>query len=306
MKKIHQIPVIFVLLIMTFSFPCVSLVSAGSIVDQNGKTITFDHPFQRIISLYPAHTENLARLGIHDQMIGISPGTESLINESKPLFSYKDNPEKFIAASPDLVLIRPMIEHAYPDFVTQLQKSGIVVVSLQPTSVTGMYDYWKKLGHLTGKIEAAEMMISDFKTELKHYQELIKDVPANKRPKVYFESIHKKMKTFSPTAMAIFCLENAGGINVASKAKPRRSSNIASYGKEHILSHAAEIDVFLAQVGRMNPVSQEIIEQEPGFMAIKAVKNRKIFLINEQIVSRPTVRLLEGIRAIHTLLYPVN
>ena len=88
-------------------------------------------------------------------------------------------------------------------------------------------------------------------------------------------------------------------------AKPvRKTSNIAFYGKERILSHADEIDVFLAQQGVMNQVSKELIVSEPGFMAIRAVAKGEVYLVDEKIVSRPTMRLLQGIRRIGEILYP--
>ena len=37
----------------------VSLASAASITDSEKRTLVFSQPFQRIISLYPAHTTNL-------------------------------------------------------------------------------------------------------------------------------------------------------------------------------------------------------------------------------------------------------
>jgi len=298
---------LFLWLTFIVSVLSVSGLMAAQITDRSGTQIHFEQSFGRIISLYPAHTENLVSLGLHKQLIGISPGDDfpaAIVH--KPRFSYKDNPEKFLAADPDLILIRPMIEQGYPKLITQLRQAGIVVVSLQPTSVDMMYEYWQKLGKLTGRQKEAESMINSFRTELARHIHLVNQVAYEKRPKVYFESIHKRMKTFSPTSIPVFCLENGGGINVASDAKPRRNSNIASYGKEKILALAGKIDVFLAQVGRMNHVTEKMIEHEPGFMAIKAVRNKKIFLVDEKIVSRPTLRLLEGITTIYNLLYSVN
>jgi iron complex transport system substrate-binding protein len=123
---------------------------------------------------------------------------------------------------------------------------------------------------------------------------------------VYFEAIHSKMKTFTPDSMAVFALETAGGINVASDAKAVRNTNIAYYGKERILSHGREIDVYLAQSGVMNQPSLELILNEPGYKTIKAVADGEIYLIDEQIVSRPTMRLLDGIYNIGKILYPVD
>jgi len=104
--------------------------------------------------------------------------------------------------------------------------------------------------------------------------------------------------------MPIFALETAGGINIASDARASRNTNIAVYGKEQILAKASQIDVFLAQKGVMNAVSIEQIKKEPGFSVIKAIKNNQIYLIDENIVSRPVPRLYKGILTIGRILYP--
>jgi iron complex transport system substrate-binding protein len=116
----------------------------------------------------------------------------------------------------------------------------------------------------------------------------------HKRERVYFEAIHSKMKTFTPQAMAVFALETAGGINVATDAPVRENNNIAVYGKERLLAHAAGIDVFLSQQGAMNQASIETIMAEPGFSAIKAVKAGRVFQVDETIVSRPHLGAAQG------------
>jgi iron complex transport system substrate-binding protein len=121
---------------------------------------------------------------------------------------------------------------------------------------------------------------------------------------VYFEAIHSKMKTFAPDSMAVFALETAGGINIAADAKPVRNTNIAYYGKERLLSRGGSIDVYLAQFGAMNRPTKELIMNEPGFKTIKAVSEGEIYFVDEQIVSRPTMRLLDGIYNIGKILYP--
>jgi iron complex transport system substrate-binding protein len=135
-----------------------------------------------------------------------------------------------------------------------------------------------------------------------YLHKLTADIEARKR--VYFEAIHSRMKTFSPDSMAIFTLQTAGGINVAADAKPVRKTNIAFYGKERILARAAEIDVYLAQYGAMNTPTVAMIRKEPGYRAIKAIRDNEIYIVDEHIVSRPTVRLLDGIFEIGKILYP--
>ncbi|WP_299977872.1 ABC transporter substrate-binding protein [Desulfobacula sp.] len=271
--------------------------------DKKNRQIIFEKPFTRIISLYGAHTENLYHLGLDDHILGVSVNdTFPSQVDKKPRFSYHDDPEKFLAFMPDLVLIRPMIDNGYPNLFRRLEKSGIIVVSLQPSSIQEMYDYWLKLGLLTGRGQQAEKMIRDFKKKIARIKVKTHGIQPKKR--VYFQAIHTRMKTFTKGAMPIFALETAGGINVASDAKASRNTNIAIYGKEQILAKASQIDVFLAQKGVMNAVTIEQIKKEPGFSVIKAIKNNNIYLIDENIVSRPVPRLYKGIVSIGMLLYP--
>jgi len=269
------------------------------VTDTAGRSIPVDAPFTRIISLYGAHTRNLKTLGLDDEIIGICPMDRGA---GKPIFSYHDGLEKFLAARPDLVLIRPMIDRAYAALVKGMEKAGIVVVSLQPGRVDDMFDYWLALGTLTGKVNQARQMVTAFKDEIAGITAVTRNLPDKKQ--VYFEAIHSRMKTFTPGAMAIFALETAGGVNLAQDAPSVRGTNIAFYGKERILSHAHEIDVFLAQKGAMNQPTIEMIKEEPGFDVIRAVKENQIFIVDEKTVSRPTMDLLKGIHTIAEILYP--
>lgn len=298
-KIIHALLPFFIAILLAVP------AQAVTIIDQSGRQIEFSKPFNRIISLYPAHTENLYSLGLDKQIIGASKDDDYPPQvQNKAKFHYRDDPEKFIAARPDLVLIRPMIARGYPALVKKLSLAGITVVSLQPTTIAGTFEYWRKLGQLTGRAPAAEEMIKKFKDGLTSIHHLVENIPEMERKTVYFESIHRRMKTFAPDSMAIFCLASAGGLDAAPDAKSVRRTNIAAYGKEHILARADKIDVFLAQTGRMNRITTNEIYEEPGFQTIKAVRDKQVYLIKEELVSRPTMRLLQGIRQIGRLLYP--
>lgn len=306
---------LFSTLFITILYLCASLPSLASastrdqsgtktIQDSHGNTILIKKPFTHIISLYSAHTENLCSIGAADQLTGISRSDdypENILN--KPRFSYREDPEKFIAHNPDLVLIRPMVERSYPQFIKKLRAAGITVISIQPTNTREMLEYWKTLGVLSGHEEEAAALVEKFEAEIKAFNTKVGHIPQSGRPKVYFEAIHKKMKTFAETSIGIFILETAGGINIASDASRVRATNIAFFGKEKLLSRGNEIDIFLSQHGRMNPVTKEIITDEPGFKAIRAVREDNIYLIEEQLVSRPTIRILEGIEKLHNIFF---
>jgi iron complex transport system substrate-binding protein len=278
-------------------------IHGAEIVDSGGRRITVNRPYERIISLYGAHTENLCAMGATSRMIGVCGRADrALANRDIPVYSYHDGLEKFLSARPDLVLIRPMIDRGYNRLMRRLEGHGVTVVSLQPATPEQMFVYWKILGKLSGRPDPAQRMIDRFKRSTGCIGRRTAAVRDKRR--VYFEAIHDRMRTFAPTAMAMFVLQTAGGINVARDAAPRRGTNIADYGKERILARGDEIDVYLAQYGPMNRPTIEAIKAEPGYDLIRAVRQDQIYLIDEELVSRPTPRLLAGIRRIGSILYP--
>jgi iron complex transport system substrate-binding protein len=291
--------VLIALLLLLCAFPAVG----KPIVDSDGRVVVVEKPFTRIISLYPAHTRNLIDMGAREQIVAVGRSDDRLSN--LPRISFRDDPERLLALKPDLVLIRPMISRSYPQLVGRLEQSGVSVVSLQPAAMDGLFRYWQTLGMLSGHEQEARQMIVKFGTALAEIRLEVDHIPPQDRKRVYFESMHKRMKTFAPGSMAIFVLESAGGINVAKDAAQVRKTNIAAYGKERILARANQIDVFLAQKGRMNPVTIEMIKKEPGFQVIRAVKNNQIYLVDEKLVSRPTLGLLDGIQTVSNILYPL-
>ncbi|WP_241667384.1 ABC transporter substrate-binding protein [Pseudodesulfovibrio senegalensis] len=273
------------------------------VTDSVGRTIAVPKPFTRIISLYGAHTENICSLGRANALIGISRSDDYPAQiTTRPRFNARDGIERFLAARPDLVLVRPMHWRAYPALWQGLEKAGVTVAALQPMGMKATYDYWRTLGTLTGARQQAESMVTNFKTRLADLKKATETIPMQQRPTVFFESIHRKLSTFSPDSTAMFALAAAGGINAAQDATPRHGTNIAEYGAERIIAHGADIDVYLAQTGTMNRTSSADIKQTPGFAAVKAVREGRVYTVSEDIVSRPTMRLLEGIATLRSLL----
>lgn len=300
-RRCLHILLILVLMPAT-AMAAVMALDGDTVIDKAGRQIQVDTAFMRIISLYGAHTENLFAIKAQDRLMGVSAHADwPAAARRKPVFSYHDGLEKFLAARPDLVLIRPMIDRGYARLVEQLERNGIVVISLQPGNVDQMRVYWRILGRLAGRDEQASAMVERFDRAVVDIRRALSDLTPRKR--VYFNAIHRRMKTFAPGAMAIFALETAGGINLAADAEPVRQTNIAAYGKERILAIGSQMDVMLVQTGPMNRVRPDDIRHEPGFNTLRAVRNGQIFMIDEALVSRPTPRLMEGICRIGHLLY---
>lgn len=274
------------------------------ITDDLGKTTVMEKPATRIISFYTAHTENLFSLGLNEEIIGVY-ATETYPPEAlkKPAYDYREDPEKVIAAQPDLVLIRPFVKESAPDFVRALESAGINVVCLYPEKFEQFDDYISKLGILTGKEAEAARLLQKFHQDLKAIENTTAGLP---KKKVFFESTETEYRTITPDCMAAAALRMAGGVNIAADAQPiKEGSSIAPYGTERILAHAGEIDVYIAQRGSMNSGgTPDAIKIRPGFDTIKAVKEGKVYNIDEKLVSSPTFSFARGVRELARMLYP--
>ena len=259
-------------------------------------------PFKRIVSLWPAHTANLVELGLDREILAVS--ADDPLPGKRPRIACDGDPARVIALKPDLVLIRPQISRDCPALVRALEQRNIRVLSLQPAKASQLFAYWEALGKLTGREREARTMIETFSRKLATITADVRQIPKEKRKRVYFEAAHRPLHTFAPASLAMFVLESAGGVNVAADAERVRETPLAAYGRERLLAKADQIDLYLAQSGRTNPVSVDDILREPGFKAIPAVRKRQIFLVDEELIAQPTMALIQTIGFVKSLLYP--
>ncbi len=274
-------------------------------VDDSGYRIRMDHPAGTIISLYSAHTENLFSLGVDREIIGV--GKSDIFPyaaRQKTIYDYRSDPEKVIAARPDVVIIRPFIERHSPDFVNSLRRTGINVVSLYPDNFEEFDEYIYKLSMITGREKRARKMLEEFHKELSELESQTKDI--KNKVGVYFESSDIEYKTVTPQSMAANAIKFAGGRNVADDAVPIEvGSSIVVYGTENIIKKADEIDFYVTQRGVMGAGGNlHSISIRPGFDTLKAIKEGHVVEINQKIISSPTFRYIKGVKALQRAFYP--
>lgn len=260
---------------------------------------------KRIISLAPAHTENLFSLNLDYEIIGVSKEDNYPLRVlDKKAYDYIEEPEKIITAVPDLVLITPSIEKENPDFVKTLRRTGTNVVSLYPVSYGDFSDYIEKLGMLTGKKNTSKIFLENFYKQIEEINEMTKNI--ENRVNVFFESEEIGYKTIIPDSFASNAIELAGGVNIAKTAdKIDEKSYTAEFGIEKLKKEGEQIDVYLSQIGGTNSGGNiHSIVIRPGFEEIKAVRNDRVYNINERLISQPTLRYIKGVKELYRIFYP--
>lgn len=269
--------------------------------DGLGNTVKLAGPAQRIVSLAPSNTELLFAVGAGPQVIG-RDDVSDYPAEVKNLPSLggfeKYDFEKLVALKPDLVLLAE-INNA--DMVKQMKDLGLNVYYLKnPATLEDMYANLNIVASLTGHELDSAALITKLKARVAAVDQNIKVLTA--RPVVFYEldaTDPAKPYTVGPNTFVDLLITRAGGLNMTTQAGIKDSYPQVS--AEQIVSSDPDM-IILGD--SMWGVSIESVGQRPGWEKLKAVTTQKVFSFDDNLVSRPGPRLVDGLEALSKLLHP--
>ena len=122
--------------------------------------------------------------------------------------------------------------------------------------------------------------------------------PDNERPKVYYELWPSPITSVGPGTFVDSIIQLAGGENIAGDAKKAYQE----YSQEMIIDKNPDIIIF-SHHGSSKQSAEDIL-QRPGWQDIKAIKNGKVFYIEENLVQRATPRLVDGLEQLAKIIHP--
>jgi iron complex transport system substrate-binding protein len=267
----------------TASFPV-------TVTDDAGRSVTIEAKPERIVSLAPANTEILHGLGILDRVVGVTT-YDDYPPEAGSLPKVGDfvtpNLEAIVAADPDLVLVTTGIQ---ADVIANLEKAGAKVVAIDPQSLEALYASIVTVGAVTGEPAAAATVVQDMKDELELIQDAIDAAPV----RCFLEIAQEPLFTAGAGTLLNDVIENAGGENVVME------EGYVAYSLEQLLTDDPE--VYLATKGSMSDPAQ--IDARAGYDKLVSVENDRVYVLDDNLVSRPGPRIIQGIRQIAEVLHP--
>jgi iron complex transport system substrate-binding protein len=268
--------------------------AAITVEDGVGNVLTFESAPQRIISLAPNHTEVLYALGLGDRVVGVTEYCNyppEAAEKPKVGDFVNTDLELVVGLEPDLVLATTM---HMAETVPAIQERGIPVFVLDPQSVDNVLEEISILGQITGQEAVADALIADMQARIDAVQERVKDAP---RPRVFWE-LGPELFTVGPDTFVNDLIVLAGGENVAADA----DTPWPQLSVEAIILKDPDV-IVLADHNYGQTV--EMVKERPGWEDIAAVKEGSIVEIaNDDIVSRPGPRLVEGIEFLAQALHP--
>ncbi len=271
-----------------------------TITDNLGREVTLTAQPQRIVSLAPSNTEILFAVGAGDQVVGVTQfcnyPPEAKTREQIGGFSAKTiSVEKIVALKPDLVLSAGKIQQPV---IEALEQANIPVVALDPQTFDDVYAGILTVGQLTGHEKEAGTVVTQMKDRIAAVQARVKDIPADRRPSVFWEVWDEPLMTAGPTTFTGQMIELAGAANIFSDVKEQYPQVSA----EEVISRNPT--AILGPDSHADALTAEKVKARPGWGNIQAVQDGRIYLIDGDIASRPGPRLADGVEAIAEALYP--
>jgi iron complex transport system substrate-binding protein len=295
MLKFKKLSIIFIILILASSIFSFSSTLPISINDDLGREITIKEYPKRIISLAPSSTEILFEIGAGDRLIGVTDycnyPKEALTKEKVGGFS-NPNIEKIISLKPDLIVLYK----SFPKEVfNQLEKSlpNTSFIVLDPKTYEDVMKNIILLGKAVGKENEARKVYNNM---LNGWLEIQKKVTSIKKsPKVLFLIWNDPFISVSPSTFLGDLLKKLKAKNIVENNEPE----YPVLSLEYIISKNPDIII----IGEMSGISKDFIINHPILKNTNAVKNNKVFTVNDDLVFRPGPRLVEGFKALYKILY---
>jgi iron complex transport system substrate-binding protein len=203
------------------------------------------------------------------------------------------NYEALAATMPQIVLSATS-HHGYVSESDHLDEFGIQFVALDLRTPSRMRNDIKILGQIFQREAQAQQIIEFYDKYQQLIDQRLASVPESQRPKVFLEMHAGAFHTGSPQSQFYQQVELAGGINIARGLADNALADDTEVSAEWVIEKNP--DYIVREVSALGFTTQDItpikalydeIKARPGFGNITAVQKGTIFLIGNDIHSRP-------------------
>lgn len=271
-----------------------------TIVDGLDREVTLVEPAQKVVSLAPSNTEILFAIGAGEQVIGrdefsdYPPQAADLPSVGGGFGDY--NLEAILDLEPDLVLAA---EINTPEQVKALEDLGLTVFLLSnPISLDEMYENLLTVAELTAHISEAEDLVDTLRSRVSKIESSIES--AEDQPTVFYELDATDPSAPWTAGSGTFIdtlITMAGGENIAADME-------GQYLQISIEALLIRDPLVILLGDAAYGITPESLLDRTGWNNISAVVNDRIYTFDDNLVSRPGPRLVDGLEQLASLLHP--
>jgi len=249
---------------------------------------TTNRPASRIITLAPHLTELVFSAGAGNRLVGVveySDFPAAALELPRIGDAFRLDHEAIVGLDPDLILAWE--SGTPPEVIDRLEQLGNRVVALDAGSLDEVADSIRMIGRLAGTERHAEAAATAFEVALNEIRAVVAGRAA---VTVFYQVSAQPLFTISRRHVIGEAIELCGGRNVFGglvELSPAISP-------EAVIDAAPEAIIgarYSADMSTPNPLA--VWRQ---WTSIPAVRNGNLFLVDANLMTRPSVRILDGVR----------
>ncbi|MBR4157972.1 MAG: ABC transporter substrate-binding protein [Oscillospiraceae bacterium] len=264
-----------------------------TVTDMTGREITLEAPATRIVALTASDCEILYAIGAGDALVGRGEYCDypaEVFDVPSVQSGYDTNIEQIIALEPQVLLMSTMAQTE--EQVAQLEAAGVHVVVSDAQDIEGVYTAINMIGALMGKADKAAEIVDNMKFEFN-------EIKANRMDEgktVYFE--------VSPLQWGLWTAGKGTFMNEIAEMIGLKNcfddvEGWAAISEEQVLERNPDFIVTITMYYGEGPTPEEEILSRDGWQDVTAVKNNAILNLQNNELSRPIPRLVDGARALY-------
>jgi len=276
-----------------------------TLVDDRGYVLNVTSYPNRIVSLSPSNTEILFAVGAGDKVVGVTdycnyPYNFSAWIEAGNLTSVGDywtpNLEAIVEVEPDLILAA----FAQEDVVNTLRKMGYKVLVLDPDNIDDILKDVVLVGRATDRSIEAAILVNNLRHRIDTVLSKVSGTAST--PEVYYEVWYDPLWSVGSESWEHELIEKAGGINIFVD----QSLKYFETSSEAIIERDPDIMIFPLGHGTGPPFwgSFDQVKARPGWNAISAVQNDRLYTIDADVISRPGPRIVGALETLAEIIHP--
>lgn len=296
MKRFPSLLAVLLLLFGAWAAPAHAR-TAGSpivVVDDQHTTLTLQTAPRRIIALAPNVAEILFSLGLGPRVVGVSVASDYPAAVKKLPVVYTINGpvlEKILALKPDLLISAAIVPQTT---VNKLRSLHLKVLVTDPHDIPGILHDITLVGDAAGVPGAAAKEVAGLQRRINVVTTAI--APLKSRPTVFYE-LDKTLYTVGHGSFMDSLITMAGGRNIAAGV----NNPYPQLSAEALLADNPQV-ILLGDAAYGTTAAS--VAARPGWSAISAVKNHRVYPFNDDLASRPGPRIVDGLEKLARLLHP--
>jgi len=266
---------------------------------QLARTLRTKNSPERIVSLAPNLTEILFALGLEDKIVAVTLHCNyppAAAGKPKIGTFWQPNIEAVIAAKPTLVITLSFEQQK--NLAERLRRIGYNCLTINIEKVSELFEAIDRIGTATGKQREANQLVSAIQKKLNRLASL---VGTRDKVRVLWVVQREPLRVAGRDTFVNEMIELAGGENAIGptvyKYPPIGAEQVIASGAEVIIEPSMTPEDLVAQ-------RDKAFQYWNRFENVPAVFNKRIYVINGDIVSGLGPRLYEGVETITRCLRP--